>query len=164
MTTFQTSQSSLILGITHNNHQRKKLFEALKEAGCRLTVVDQASQVVTLAKELSPDIILLDGQAPNIDGFVLAQALQAQTQSKGIPLIIMAKDGDEIAKRQAFNLGVTAYLIDPILPQEILVHLQSQQMAQRLQAQDIVLAETLRKQENLAEEIDDFVSMMAHNL
>lgn len=61
-----------------------------------------------------PDIILLDVNMPNLDGFGVCEAIRNQSHGKDIPILMItgADDHESIAK--AFECGATDFLAKPI--------------------------------------------------
>lgn len=63
--------------------------EALEEAGYRVeTTVDGAS--LALARDLHPDVILLDINMPGMDGIAVSRHLRADLRTADIPIVAMS--------------------------------------------------------------------------
>ena len=63
------------------------------------------------AKNIKPDIILLDIMMPEIDGFMVLKNLKADTDTKNIPVIMLTNLGQEEDIKKGNQLGATDYLI-----------------------------------------------------
>ena len=69
------------------------------------------SQALSLAKELSPTIILQDLVMPDIDGLLLLKFYQANASTRDIPVIVLSSQEEAITKAKAFELGASDYLV-----------------------------------------------------
>jgi CheY-like chemotaxis protein len=64
-----------------------------------------------LAKEKHPDLILLDLIMPKMNGFEVLQALKADEDTKGIPVIVLTNLEQMEDIQKAIDLGATTYLV-----------------------------------------------------
>ncbi len=67
---------------------------------------------LTMADELSPDLVLLDIEMPKMDGIAAARALRSLTPS---PAIVLVTAFDNFAV-EAFDLDIVDYLLKPVAP------------------------------------------------
>jgi len=94
-----------------------------------------------------PDLILLDVQMPEVDGFELANMLKSDSQTKNIPIIFLTAffKEDEFVQR-GYDLGAVDYLTKPIeekrLYNKINFHIQMYEQEQKLKQYN----ESLKKQ------------------
>lgn len=70
---------------------------------------DNGSDAIRLAKELKPDVILLDVSMPGITGLDVVRAVR-KTDSKTKVLLLTLHDSQDLI-RNAFRLGVNGYLL-----------------------------------------------------
>jgi DNA-binding NarL/FixJ family response regulator len=70
---------------------------------------DNGSDAIRLAKELKPDVILLDVSMPGITGLDVVRAVR-ETDRKTKVLLLTLHDSQELI-RNAFLLGVNGYLL-----------------------------------------------------
>lgn len=90
---------------------RMDIVATLRESGYE--VVGQASNgedAVTLARELKPDIVVLDIEMPTMDGITAAGHI-AQTTDSAIVMLTAFSQADLIAK--ASDAGVMGYVVKP---------------------------------------------------
>lgn len=71
-------------------------------------------QTLHIIKEFEPDIILLDLRMPHMGGFEVCQLLNDDEKARHVPIIITTALTDEGDVKEAFRLGVSAYLTKPI--------------------------------------------------
>ena len=101
--------------IVEDNDLNMKLFNDLLEGyGYHTLQADDGVEVLKLAREYRPDLILMDIQLPTISGFQATQWLKEDPELRAIPVIALtafAMRGDEEKTRAA---GCDAYLTKPI--------------------------------------------------
>lgn len=88
----------------------QRLKELIKEHLSTLDIIatsQNAKEAITLINDLSPDLIFLDIQMPEVSGFDLIKAL------KKIPLIVFCTAYDEYALK-AFETNSIDYLLKPV--------------------------------------------------
>ncbi|MFK8011751.1 MAG: diguanylate cyclase [Marinicellaceae bacterium] len=86
-----------------------------------------------------PDLILLDVQMPELDGFEVLTLLQKDTRTKGIPVIFITALDSEDDETKGFELGAVDYITKPFSPAivnaRIKIHLKL--MRQKCELQDM---------------------------
>src|SRR6266404_5637247 len=83
------------------------------------TVVGEAGdgqQAVTLARETSPDLIILDIRMPKMDGLEAARLIQSQRPT---PIIILSAHTESGLGSEAAGAGVNAYLVKPFTGEQL---------------------------------------------
>lgn len=73
-----------------------------------------------LYKKFKPDIIVIDVEMPEINGFELCRAIKEEIQSEYIPVIILSQKDKEIDINAAFDAGADDYLVKPVEPEVLL--------------------------------------------
>lgn len=68
------------------------------------------------AKEVKPDLILLDVVMPKQDGFATCRALKKETSTAGIPVVLITSKAAETDKFWGKRQGAAAYLVKPYGP------------------------------------------------
>lgn len=77
---------------------------------------------IEIAKETSPDLILLDVMLPEIDGFEACRRLKHETD---IPIIMLTARGEAIDRIVGLEIGADDYLSKPFEPRELLIRVQN---------------------------------------
>lgn len=74
------------------------------------------------AKELRPELILLDMMLPGLNGIEVIEGLKADERTRGIPVIVMtAYPSDESFLRSAvIAMGAVEYLAKPVRVDELI--------------------------------------------
>ena len=101
--------------IVEDNDLNMKLFNDLLQAhGYETVQTVDGRDALKLAREHSPDLILMDIQLPEISGLEVTKMLKADDDLKGIPVIAVtafAMKGDEEKIREG---GCEGYIAKPI--------------------------------------------------
>jgi len=69
-----------------------------------------------VAKQVKPDLILLDIMMPEMDGYEVCRRLQADKQTKNIPIIFVTAMNDIEDETKGITLGAVDYITKPISP------------------------------------------------
>ncbi len=83
----------------------------LKGKGYSLVEAFDGEEGLVKAKSEKPNLILLDIMMPKMDGIALLSKLKEDSDLKAIPVIMLTNYGQENLIQQAFNLGVSEYLL-----------------------------------------------------
>jgi len=68
------------------------------------------------AKELKPDVILLDIQMPDMNGFEVCTNLKQENEMKKIPVILFTSYSMPNHKKRAIEAGADGYIEKPVNP------------------------------------------------
>lgn len=142
----------LILVVDDTEDNLDLLEFALKRKPVRMLRATSGQECLALAAEKQPDIILLDIQMPEMDGFETLKRLRANPITTNIPVVFLTaqrKDADSIATGLA--LGAEQYLTKPIDTDELLVRTK-------------MLIDLKRAQAELERTKADFMAMLVHDL
>jgi signal transduction histidine kinase/ActR/RegA family two-component response regulator len=88
------------------------LYESLIETGIKIVLAETGSKAVNIATTQTVDLVLMDIQLPDIDGYKAAQLIKTnKPYLKIIAQTAFAADSD---KKKAFNAGFNDYISKPI--------------------------------------------------
>jgi len=77
--------------------------------------VPSATKMFDLLEHITPDLILLDVEMPDIDGYEAARMLKNTGPAKGIPIIFLTARNDAISEMTGLNLGALDYIHKPFV-------------------------------------------------
>jgi len=77
------------------------------------TAPDGAAALERIAKE-DFDVVVLDLDMPNMNGFEFLQRLRAVDRTVSLPVVILTSREDADAAVKAFDAGATAYAMKPV--------------------------------------------------
>ena len=67
--------------------------------GCEFLVASDGVQALSQARQLKPDLILLDILLPDLDGLSVCEILRRQPATKKIPVIFMSALSGDVTRR-----------------------------------------------------------------
>lgn len=88
----------------------------LQRAGVETQIVGEARPVLDTLKSFNPDLLLLDLNLPDCDGFTLARLVREHQRYAGIPIVFLSGDHDEDRQFEALDAGADDFLVKPIRP------------------------------------------------
>jgi diguanylate cyclase (GGDEF)-like protein len=78
-----------------------------------------ADEGLTMARDLVPDLVLLDVDLPLVTGFEVCQRLKEDPATTTIPVIFLTGADEVYTKVQGFDLGAVDYVVKPFDPAEL---------------------------------------------
>ena len=79
-----------------------------------ITASDAGTAIEKSFADPKPDLILLDIEMPDVNGFEVCQALKAEPQTADIPIIFLTGKAEAQAQVEGFKLGAVDYVTKPI--------------------------------------------------
>jgi signal transduction histidine kinase len=132
-----------ILIVDDNSANLGVLSDALSQAGFEVRVAKSGKMALERVKYALPDLILLDVMMPEMDGFETCRRLQANPQTRHIPVIFMTALSDTANKVEGFQLGAVDYITKPFQQEEVLarvkLHLKLHVLAEKLEEKNMLL-------------------------
>lgn len=117
-------QTQKILVIDDDEMLRMLLSFKLSALGYEVSFAEDGKHGIELAQEISPDLIVLDGMMPVMDGVETIKRLKADDTLKTIPVVMLtARRGDADAV-QALSLGAIDFVNKPFNPEELVLRIQ----------------------------------------
>lgn len=128
----------LVLVVDDSPETLGMLNDALEQAGMTTLVALEGKQALSIARKMTPDIILLDAMMPAMDGFETCAHLKNDLELKNIPVIFMTGLADTESVVKGFAAGGVDYVTKPINPLELIarikVHLTNARTTRSAQA------------------------------
>ena len=87
--------------------------------GFDVVTASRGEDAIVKAAETSPDLILLDLMMPEMSGWELAERLQKQESSAGIPIVFLSARTQDDDRRRGEELGVAGYVTKPFDPADL---------------------------------------------
>ena len=120
---------STILLVDDNPVSSKVVGLILKKNSDYRTIrVSNGSTCIKKAKEIKPDLILLDIQMPGMNGIEVCKVLKMNEQTCDIPVIFVTANTDDETLEEAFESGGTDYVCKPVNKIELLARVKSSVM------------------------------------
>ena len=103
---------------------RSLLQEILEDEGYAVSTADTAAAAQACVSEARPDLVLLDINLPDMDGYEILEKMRAHPQTKDIPAIAITANAmmDDVERGE--KAGFNDYLIKPVKASELLKSMQ----------------------------------------
>ena len=123
-TSISGNQRASILYVEDNAENRLLIRRILNSEGHDVIEADSATAALRVLQNQTPDVILMDINMPDIDGYTLTAHLKAQPGFKDIPVIAMTANALKGDRERSLQAGCDGYIQKPIdvdtLTEEIL--------------------------------------------
>jgi len=137
------------------------LRQALEPQGYQIQVAGDGRSAIEIATETHPDLILLDVQMPEMDGFEACRRLKADSATADIPVIFVTARAETESVVRGFEVGSVDYIIKPFQTEEVLARVDTHLRVDRLTRS---LSEANRHINEAAKRKMDFLASMSHEL
>lgn len=108
------SKHPLVLIVEDHQDTRFMLRTILEMRGSVIVVEAENGEVATaLAESLRPDLILMDGTLPLLDGFAATRRIRELTSGRDVPIIFLSGHALPASEAEAFAAGCTEYIVKP---------------------------------------------------
>lgn len=98
----------------------KHLQRILLDAGCAVTIAVSGLDALVKVKTDKPDLILMDVNMPDLDGFATARKLNQEPETKVIPVVFVTGKDQKVDRVFAQMLGAKGYVTKPYTAEQIL--------------------------------------------
>jgi two-component system sensor histidine kinase/response regulator len=102
------------------------LKRKLEREGIKVTTATNGLEALSSVKWDRPDLILLDVMMPDMDGIEVCQRLQADEETKPIPVIFITGRTSKEGKIEGLGVGAVDYITKPIDLDETMARVQTQ--------------------------------------
>jgi len=109
-----------ILVVDDNPDLRVYVSDILRRNGYKVDIARNGSEGYLLAKRIKPSLIVTDLMMPVVTGLEMIKIIRAETDLKGIPIILLTAKADEESRIQGTEEGADAYLAKPFNDRELL--------------------------------------------
>ncbi len=87
---------------------------ALEKHGYETVSANDGGECITLARQVKPDLILMDVVMPGVNGFQATRTLTKDPQTKAIPVVMISSKNQESDKIWGMRQGAADYLTKPV--------------------------------------------------
>jgi DNA-binding response OmpR family regulator len=87
--------------------------------GFEVAIAAGGDDALAKAREVHPDVILLDVMMPGVTGWDVARRLKDDVATTATPLVFLSARAQEEDRRKGQELGVAAYVSKPFDPVEL---------------------------------------------
>jgi phosphate regulon transcriptional regulator PhoB len=97
----------------------------LTREGYEVVVASTGMEAVKRARDLHPDLVLLDIMVPQVNGWEICRRLKAEPETQAIPVIMVTGRVEEGDKVLGFELGADDYVTKPFSPRELVARVRA---------------------------------------
>jgi diguanylate cyclase (GGDEF)-like protein len=143
----QTSRlPGTILILDADNASLNSLTKLFQQKGYRVQQAMTGQIALATIYTEQPDLVLMDLALPDINGYDICRALKSLPDTCEIPIICISNNTDLVYKTQAFEVGVSDYVVKPFGAQEISVRVSNQLALQSIKRENYQLQASLSLQ------------------
>lgn len=103
-----------ILYVEDNDDNIFMLSSRLQRLGYEIAIARNGEEGVAMAREIAPDLILMDLGMPVLDGWEATRRLKAATETHAIPIIVLTAHAMEGDREKAVSAGADDYDTKPV--------------------------------------------------
>jgi len=108
------------------------------EGNYRVLTLLSAAKMFTLLEKVTPDLILMDIEMPEMDGFTAIQKLRENKNTEHIPVMFLTAFGDEAREVRSLELGAVDFVTKPFSTTVLL-----NRISRHLQMEELILEQTI---------------------
>lgn len=142
----ENSSSANILIVDDQLDNLKVLSNILESEGYEVRKALNGKIALNTCQKVQPDLILLDINMPDIDGYEVCRQLKADQRTKDIPIIFISVLDEAIDKVKAIKIGGADYISKPFQFDEVIARVQNQLTIQKLRIELQTTNDKLRAQ------------------
>ena len=126
-------QPASILAVDDTPANLQVLAGMLKDRGYKVRPVPGGKLALLAARRDPPDLILLDINMPEMNGYEVCEHLKSDDDLKGIPVIFISALTEQLDKVKAFAIGGVDYITKPFQMEELHARVETHLKLRRLQ-------------------------------
>jgi adenylate cyclase len=111
-----SAQTGKLLVVDDNRVNRLLLGRALEQLGHTVTFAENGREGLEALRRQRVDLILLDIEMPEMDGYQALAALAADPQLRDIPVVMMSSVEEVDSVARCIEMGAEDYLFKPVNP------------------------------------------------
>lgn len=137
------------------------LSAMLSKQGYRVRKAINGKIALNTIQQMPPDLVLLDINMPDLNGYEVCQILKTDPLTQEIPIIFISALDDVLDKVKAFQVGGSDYITKPFQTEELLARIQHQLTIQQQRRQLQIEIQERRKTEQA---LQVYLHVVSHDL
>ena len=121
----------LVLVVDDEENERFLVRRALEQAGYRVNESDCGQSALACCRNQRPDVVLLDGLMPGMDGIATCQALRAEFPSERLPILMFTGLDDPDWRARALQAGANSFIEKSVGIDELVANLRTSLIARQ---------------------------------
>ena len=129
----------------------------LTKAGYQVHAAFNGKQAIEKAKQVNPDLIILDVMMPEMDGIEACRLMRLMPEFKHTFIVFLTARSEEYSEIAGFNVGADDYIAKPIKPRALVsrvnailrrnVQEKEEEVVGRIEIMDLVIDRETRSEE-----------------
>ncbi len=115
----QDDHRPTILVVDDFDDTRLLLRTWLRKKGYRVVEAENGNEAIAKAREIAPDLIIMDVEMPELDGLSATRQIRALKDSAELPIVAVSAYGADQFREQALAAGCNEYVSTPFEPDEL---------------------------------------------
>ena len=99
---------------------RELITFTLRYAGHEVSQAANGEEALTLAKQVIPELILMDVRMPKMTGYEACRHIKADDTLKNIPVVFLSAKGQETEIQTGLEVGASDYILKPFAPDQLI--------------------------------------------
>jgi chemotaxis protein histidine kinase CheA len=122
ITLARSTDSVQVLIVDDSFSVRRVVSNLIKSVGWQPVMAKDGLEALDMIQrsERLPDVILLDVEMPQMDGYELTSTLRAHPTYRHLPIVMLTSRSGEKHRQKAFEVGATEYLVKPYRDETLL--------------------------------------------
>ena len=112
-----------ILIIDDDSGVSETVSELLRKSSFDPLVASSGKQGIQVAAQAKPDLILLDVNMPEMDGYAVCKQLRQQPSTREIPIIMLTAEGGIENSVKGLDIGADDYIIKPFNMKDLMARI-----------------------------------------
>lgn len=104
---------------------RDLIVFTLQFSGYQVVAASNGEEAVNLARQETPDLILMDVRMPRMTGYEACTAMKADPNLKDVPVIFLSAKGQDSEIQAGIQAGAVEYLLKPFAPDQLTSRIQA---------------------------------------
>ena len=106
--------NTTVLYVEDNFENRVLIRRILQAEGYIVLEAESASEAIATVRELKPDIILMDINMPDMDGYTLTSKIKSIPHLKSVPVVALTANVMKGDRERSFQAGCDGYIQKPV--------------------------------------------------
>lgn len=150
-----------ILVVDDTPDNLRLLAALLSGQGYKVRKALNGQMALTTIRQIPPDLILMDINMPEMNGYELCQILKQDPLTQDIPLIFISALNEALDKVKAFQVGGSDYITKPFQGEEVCARIEHQLTIQRQKKQ---LQQEIHQRQKTEEALQVYLHAVSHDL